>query len=497
METILIQTVRHLSGTVVYKGHTDATGLTAPSYASLRCASQIREAVDVITGEVTLANVEFSFSDEDGHFWRDFLYGDNSEISLELIKDGTTEVLFRGKVTKESVNFEEYDLYLTQRKGSFTCVASIVNLKDVSVQTVITACASDMISLSTWYQGNSEIPWLNYAANTHAKIMNLKRFFERIMEQANGSYDEDDVEVAGFAQDCRWHYDYTTYEWHELYFWCGTWQPLDTTAGWFQAEEWPARFANAFDMFGGLVKSLLAIPVYYYDYTAARHRVRILGRGHGTAGTTPLTMGRIITSSMNPDISRHMKTVAAHSGWSGEATLNRNGYRWLLCEPDTFATEEPVGGVDIDLAMYFLGNLLDQTSDTGDAYDIGGPATIERLYHWPGGTTAYGMQGYHVWDYLTSEYRSRLADASYAYPSAGPYALMGAAMYFRNRFNPKRRSYTRTYEGIGPATGPAGALHLLKNHDITDEDSVTRHFYASEIARDIEKDTVEVKWEEI
>lgn len=489
METIVLQTVQHLSGTVVYKGHTTATGLTAPAWASLRLASPIRESVDVITGEVRLQTASFSFTDERGSFWRDFLGAETSEISLEITRGAVTETLFWGRVTRESVDFSEYDLYLTQRSGTFECVASLVALKDVTVQDVIDDCAADMISLTQWYQGNSEIPWLNYAANTHTKIMNLKRLFERIMQQVNGSYDENDVNVTGYEQDCRWHYDYTTYEWHELYFWCGTWQPLDTSAGWFQAEEWPARFASAYDMFGALVRSLLAVPVYYYDYAASRHRVRILGRGHSTSGTTPLTMGRVIRSQMNPNISRRLQIVAAHSGWSGAATQNRFGQRYLQCEAGELVSEEPLAGSDIDLEMYFLGNLLDQTSNTGDAYDTGGPATIERLYHWPGGTVAYGMQGYYAWDYLAGDWGSWDSITSYALPTA--------AMAIRNRFNPKRRSHTRTYEGIGPTTGNIGDLHLLKNHDIVDEDSVTRHFYATEIARDIESDTVEVKWEEI
>ena len=119
MEHVTIQTVRHLSGMVTYKGHSTTAGLTPPTYASIRASSPIQEAADVITGQITLANMQFSFNDERGTFWRDFLSADTSEISVEITSLGVTEILFWGRVTKESVDFSEYDLYHTQRSGTF------------------------------------------------------------------------------------------------------------------------------------------------------------------------------------------------------------------------------------------------------------------------------------------------------------------------------------------------------------------------------------------
>lgn len=493
METLTLQTVEHLSGTVVYKAHSTTAGLTPPTFASLRIASPIREAADVVTGEMILANVSFEFMDETGHFWRDFLSADKSEISLEVTVGATTEMLFWGEVIKESVDFGEHDLYVMQRRGSFDCVWKVVSLKDVAPQTVFDAsfAAGDMIALTGWNQGNTSVPWVDGVVSTVARIMNVKRLLQRIMEQVNGNFDTGDVVTDDFAQDCRWYYDSVTYDWMDLYFWCGTQNSALLSHGWFQEEEWKARFASCYDMLGGVVKSLLAFPVFYYDYTYSRHRVRILSRGHSTSSTTPLTMGRVLSSNMNPDISRHLKVVGAHSGWSNAATGNRFGRRYLNCESDELTDEEPLVGADIDLEAYFLGNFGDSISDTGDGADTGTAdrATLERLYAYTSGTTAYAMHLFYAWDYEAADWNGWGGVADYALPSI--------ARSIRSRFNAKRRSYTRKYEGLGPVGGAIGDLHLLKNHDIVDEDSVTRHFYATEISRDIEQDTVEVKWEQI
>lgn len=493
MYTVTIQTVEHLSGTVVYKGHSTTDSLTPPSYSSLRCAGPIHEAIDILTGEMTLSNVSFEFMDETGHFWRDFLYADTAEISMEITIGATTEMLFWGKVLKESIDFDEYDHSTMQRRGTFDCVAKIVELKDVDPQTVFDACAVDMIALSTWLQRRGAAAPLGVQTATVARIMNVKRFFERIMEQLNGSYDDDDVVTTGYAQDCRWLYNSNVYDWMDLYFWCGTQNASLLSHGWFQEEEWRSHYGNAFDMMAGVVKGLLALPVYYYDYENSRHRVRILTRGHSCSGTTALTMGKILSSSMNPDISRDLKVIHTYSGWSNAATLNEVGSNYLHCEADIVTTEAPSGGADVELEMHFLGNFNDGTPGIpyGDATDTGDAshATIERLYLWLSGTEAFGMDDYAPWNYETQDW--------YFSGENTWFALPGAAKTLRSRFNPKRRSYTRKYEGLGPASGLIGDLHLMKNHDIVDEDSVTRHFYASEISRDIEADTVEVKWEEI
>jgi len=482
MYTYTLQTVTYGSGSVLFEGLCTTSGLTVPSFASLKIAGEISEMIDAVTGEYQIGDCEFEFEDESGHFWRDFLSADTAEIKLTITESAGVSVLFWGVVQPLSDNADEYDLYTVQRRGVFTCKSKIVDLKNVDIPAVFTACAADMVSLTEWTLAKGGSP-----AGSVGKIMNIKRFMARMFEQLNGTLDDDDIDVTGL-QDIRYSADNVTYyEWHQMYFLCGTQDTGTLNVHWFKDEEWKSMFSNCFDLFAGLCRSLLVVPVWYYDSTASRYRVRMLTRGHSASAETPLVMGTVLNSQMNPAYNRKLKFIQATSGWSG-ASANTLSPQILTCTFDTttwpganpWSTTPPTGGVDLDLVAFFLGD----ESPTGD-----GSHPIERFYVYSSGTTAAACAHAATWDYVDNDWWP-----DYVFTS---YALTAIAAYFRDRFNAQRRRYTRTYAGIGPTAAKQDTLRLLAAHDITGEDSVTRHFYATEIHRDVVGNSVTVVWEEI
>ncbi len=490
MYTYTLQTVQYLSGSVLYEGICTTNGLTPPSYASLKPTSRISEIVDAVSGEYRIPDCEFSFEDETGHFWRDFLSSETAEIKMTITEPVGTSVLFWGVVQPLTDDFSEYDLYVTQRRGVFTCKGKVVDLKSVDLQTVFDASATDMINLTTWTLNNSPTP-----VATVAKIMNIKRFLARIFQQVNTTLDDTDIDVSAL-QDVQYGDDNRTnwIDWANLYFWCGTQNPATLTAGWFQAEEWLSKYASCFDLIGAICKSLLCIPVWHYDGSASRYKVRIRTRGHSASGETAVVMGPVLDSHLNVTFNRKAKWYGAHSGWSGAAAnpnsptyCNANTLAELLVLPPftfPFTSEIPASGTDFDVECFFLGDeSLPTHPELGDGY-----SAIEQFFHYTSGTTAIAMQSMQYWDYV---------DKAWSIGQSGWNVQWGVTEYFARRFNWPRRRYTRTYSGIGPSGAKQDTLILLAGTDIVDEDSVTRHFYATEIYRDIEKNEIEVVWEEI
>jgi hypothetical protein len=463
--TDTIQTVEHLSGTLAYKVRRSASVADTPSFASLRIAGPLVERVDVVAGDLEIREAQFEFNEETQRYWLNVLAGETAEIVLEMTQGATTTVLFWGKYVLGSVTMEEYDHFTMQRKGTFRCVSVLSNLRDVDSQTVFDACynGGDMIALTT-YNGLS----------TAARIMNVKRFLARIMEQLNGSLDEGDIVVDDLPQDVQYSVDGSTwYDWRELYFWCGSQNPAMLSYGWFQPEEWKSRFPSAFEMLVGVLRGVMAVPVYYYDYAASRHRIRVMTRGHSASGLTPLTMGRVIESTLYPDVSHGIRVVGVKSGWTGYLT-NPYGQSYYHSDTGINSTVRPGVGLDLEQDMYWLGNT--------DAYT----PLIELLLRYTSGTTAVTCGYIRFWDYDTNDWAT-----------GTQYGTGNGSLYLSKRFSKKRFGYLRTYEGIGPTTGTQDDLYLMVNHDIDDEVPFTRHFYAMEISREIEQDTVEVKWEQI
>lgn len=460
--TDTIQTITYLSGVATFYCVRSVSTNGIPTYASLKPTWPLVERIDVIAGDYEIPELEFTIEDEDTGYWLAVLAGETVEIIIDWTAGGATSRLFHGSLIPGSVHLDEYDRYTMQRRGTFRCLSVLSSLRNIPTSDVITACAGDMISLTTWD-----------GLSTAGKIMSLKRFLVRIMEQINGTLDDDDIVVSGLDQDIQYSVDNSTwYDWHELYFWCGTQNSGILSAGWFQAEEWPRLFPSALEALVGIVKSLLALPIMYYDVANSRYRVRIVTRGRSLAGSTALVMGTVVESKLSTNIARSIRSIEAKSGWSASGTMTTKAAYYSPAD-DTISYTEPALGVDLSFNLFWIG-ATEQDN------------LINALFRYTSGTTAVSCVYTKLWNYVSNDWTTS-ANYTFAY----------AAKYLGDRLARRRWGYDMTHMGIGPVGADPDTLYPMKNYDIADEVPYTRHFYASEIARNPAEDVVRVNWEQI
>lgn len=456
-----VATIPCASGTMTIQVDRSVSAPTVPDYASVRPMSEFAEQVDVLPGDRRIQEISFEYFDSELGYWHTVLAATDTYILALWTEDGTTTRLFKGLVQNDTVEIEEYDrssyalaLGAYGRRGKFQCIESIVALRDIATADIAAACAPDMISLTD---------------PLYFKIMPVKRFLVRIMEQINGSVDDDDVNVSGVTFPIQFSADNVAwYEWYDLYFWCGTQDAGMLKAGWFADDEWPAAYPEAFSVLSGICRSLLMEPIIYYDSAASRYRMAPMARGWAgpTAISSTLTMGTVLESLPHPNINRNARGIVVRSAWS-DASTNALGVCGYSKASDTYSYVAQPVNVDIDYTVFWMGN---------DAYNA-----IENLMLYVSGTTAELCKYVRVYDHYLGAWTQM------AYGS-GDLGLALITLYLNKMFNRNRVGVDKTYTGIG---------HPVYLHALSPITEAAGALYATEIYRDPPNNSVRVVWEQV
>lgn len=446
-----IQTTRLPAGKLEIILYSSFDALTAPTFPTLIVDEDLTERLDVQPGEIQPEEMEFryieDYSTNSQGFWFTALQQEQCDLKLTLTEPITHEpvIFFWGKVQPDSKNIKEYDLKRVGRNGRFRCVSMLYSLTDPFQNAgYLNDWETDLWSRDTADGGGSTFIKLTDSIASMLYVSGL-----------NATFDGDDVVIINGC-DFRF-YDNAptgTYGVADLW-WCTNFAgPVSTLI---------LNQSSLFAVLGELCRCIQMIPRIYYDLADDRWKIELFTRGssYTTAATYPVPIESepIIES----DIVARTVLAIDQSGNQG----------WVLDGVYGTGTFGARVSPDITVNMILGGSVL------GSAY---------MFYVNPTGTTFNQVESSDYYDYVAAAQDTTARIHSYS-----------VSRYLYKRYAKSSRGYTRRYFGLGATVSGVKSTANIKcgmRTQIT-EGLTTKNFYASEVTKNLVKNSLTVRWVEI
>ena len=491
--TYALQTTASASGSVAAILHTGLSGLTIPTFNSLKIIGEITERVDAQAGMCELENIEVEFSEDysvysEGFWFKVINYIDLTdpmiacELQLTIDTGNGAEHLFWGVLVKENMPVSEFDMFSNiQRAGTLRFVSRLAKMRDIVTDTSLLIPSGELT--------NGE----GYPASGINQYVEIWRVLESIfcycMGQTRttpGTYMDtlpanllvSDFIDGNFTAPQSWYFIWNIVDHPNTY-------ATDGTYG------WNVRFGNFFDLFAAICKNLLVIPRHTYDPATQKHYLQLKTRtpqgGTNITLPTPLQSDFLIDNGL---LANQMTSSVAPADetWSPGFGAKHPQIYWSA--PGTVSFAQPNGfksALDIPVEFY-----LDTNSADFDGYPFS-PGSIVVAHH----AGDYHRDEYHIVStcrYLSTDGLTYVLVYGY-----GEGKLQEAILAYLNATVNSGRGYERTYPGItannGSTDSHSNITYLSKtviNDGISD-----RTFVAQEVRKDVVKDELFVRWIEL
>lgn len=450
------------SGTVKIYLVSPETGLTLPTPQTVMLSQDLTERIDAAAGVQEVAQIDLDIVEDyttyaEG-FWMHVLANASTDIQITLDEGSGETDFFFGRVQPGATTLHEVDLTSSaiRRTGTIHLMSFLTLMQSVPTQTVINAV---LASTPPYF-----IPGhMDGGATSAHFVMAMDLIAQAISFAIGQTFASSDVSCP--ADDIKLSHDGGTYYGFAAF--CFAYADFNTNG---------SAIWTAYPLFWDFMESLCGgfglAPRWYYDPAAGRHKVILLTRGRSYGSPVSLVVPE--QSDLIQGTPQLVNYIQVTSGFSG------GEYYYNVAE-----------GVGADTAP------AGWTADMSLTIDFGNneSGSYEKSL------IAYALVSGDVWSMIKVEYWNYATSAFVSFDSG---VLMtrqdhALAAYLGGRLGGIKRVYEQTFRDLRANDGSTNThanISLMRNVDINDG-VATRHFYVSEIRKNIMTRTMKLRLQEV
>ena len=455
-----IQTTVTPAGTLKIYMNSDLAGLTVPSSQTIMVNNDLTEKIDVVGGTMDVEQIDLDFVEDYTNyaegFWHKLLQRTTTQIQLTLDEGSGETHLFFGIVQQGATPLTEISLTAgaIQRQGTMHVLSFLAQLKLVTLQSVIDACfASGLIYFIPSH--------IDGTVNTLLRYVRLQSFIDEAIVLATGqSYTPTDVTILSSDIKLESNSDSSYVDLQHIAI--------------YQADLYPltSRYTYAWDFILAMCLDLGLVPRWKYDVGRAHHRIDLLTRGTSYAGNVTLSMPK--ESTLIEGTPQLINYIELDYGGDTEK------YYYDVSNAIGYDTEPNGWQADMIIPIE-VGN-----------YRVSAPYACITLWAMIGGDV-WSTIGIEYWNYFTGAWVNTDGGDSLIRQD---HAL---AWYYAARLGAIKRVYERTYTDLKANDGSTNShvnISLLRNTQI-DDGTGALTFYATEVHKNLPKNELFVRWQQV
>lgn len=476
MTEYLLQRTVLTSGVMSAYLYSDTADLIVPTFNSLIIKGKKTERLDVLPGEIEMAELNLSVVEDylnyvEG-FWYNVLHVGKPQIKILLDEGNGNTLYFWGTIQDKTVNFSETCLIAgyERRSGSLRCVTMLDSFKEITSQALMNYCEANILltgpgTYSDW------------------KFVKLREMLAAILKVGNfnAAFDAADVVLPtpGECDMSAFINNYPsgtfTYTWSELYI---PFSALTIRRG--AVAEFTESFSDAFEILKEVCKAFGFVPNFYYNLTDSKWKLALSTRGSTYSGS-PVTMP---VSSRSDNLVNVDQTVTA--------VLVTNGNKFADAGTNTAWVKKGI----FHVATYFQGywNYAPIPPMFSPEISLDLMFGIMSVFS-PAGAFDFLLFGYDGVDFKKitkiTVYRYDISSTEDVISLEHALCLL---LYYR--FNRSRKGFEREYPSMSATLSGVTShenLHLLSCTSIDDRVSA-KTYYATDVSQDLFANTASIKW---